>query len=300
MAAARVPSTDLPRVVETLEMIAPRWSVWVIMTLAAETQPMRYSEVNARLPWLVDGQLTPRLRALSNAGLIERTAFSRKHVTYGLTDRGRALLPTLEALAAYGDQHLDKQLVETKVTKNGTTQVEMLPERIPAAQNAEDALVLISYKHATPLLWALEERGPSTMAALHQETMPDLSVAAVYHPVYKLSEDRLVTITPQAGADKDTLNTARISLTAAARSLAPVYQTVAAWATGRPHTDAGIHPLWGANRLPAAARSGQWAAHQARHTMRTAVPVAQPPAPAPAKNWRPADLFSSPTTGPCR
>ncbi|MFG2115565.1 winged helix-turn-helix transcriptional regulator [Streptomyces sp. NPDC048718] len=298
MAAARVPSAELSRVVETLEMIAPRWSVWVLMTLAADEQPLRYSDVRSRLPWLGDAQLTSRLRGLSEAGLVERTAVTYRHVSYGLTDRGRALLPTLHALAAYGDQHLDKRLVDTTVTKDGKTTVVRLPERIPAAQNAEDTLALITYKHATTLLWTLRERGPSTLSTLRKVTMPDLTAGAVHSPANRLLEDRLIARTASGGLEK--AGREQVCLTDAARALAPVYQAVAAWASGRPQSDTDDHPLWGTVQLPAAARSGQWAAHQARNSTRSTTAVAQPAGPMPVKAWRPAELFSSAASGPCR
>lgn len=177
MAAARLPSNDLPRVAEALEMITPRWSVWVLMTLSSQPGPLRYTKLKEHLPWLGDGQLHPRLRALSDAGLVERTAQTRLHVTYGLTARGRELMPSLTALASWGDGHLEKNLVHNRVT--GKTE----PERISAAQNAEDTLAVIGHRHATVLLWTLKARGASTMAALSAEAMPDHSPSAIYPPV---------------------------------------------------------------------------------------------------------------------
>ncbi|MGW7303955.1 winged helix-turn-helix transcriptional regulator [Streptomyces sp. NPDC054835] len=300
MAAARALSPDLRRVVETLEMISPRWSVWMLMTLASEPHGLRYSDVQSRLPWLIAGQITPRLRALCEVGLLERTALSNRHVTYGLTDRGRDLLPTLHALAEYGDQHLDKRLVATKVVKDGKEQVVELPERIPAAQNAEDALALISYKHATPLLWALKERGPSSIVSLRKTVLPGYSPSAVYPPSHKLIDDRLVTARQldwPTGAEDEGME---LRLTDAAHALAPIYRAASTWASGRPNKDSSSHPLWGKARRVGTARSGQWAAYQVRQAPRAVVPVAQPPAPAPVKMWRPGDLFSSPMTGPCR
>ncbi|MFE0772212.1 winged helix-turn-helix transcriptional regulator [Streptomyces sp. NPDC058861] len=301
MAAAR-PSTALSRATETLEMIVPRWSVWVLMTLASQPEALRYSDLKSRLPWLADGQLHPRLRTLGEAGLVERTALSRMHVTYGLTDRGRDLLPVLEALAAWGDQCLEKKLVETKVVKDGKTTMEMRPERIPAAQNAEDALSLISHRHTTALLWTLKLRGTATMAALRQEAMPDLVESSVYTPVYRLIEDGLVAVSrsEEMSPDVQVEEVVRLHLTKAGEALAPVYRAVSAWAAGRSQADANAHPLWVTPGLPASARAGQWTAHRARQAVRPAVPVTQPPAPVPTMAWKPTELFSTPTAGPCR
>ncbi|WP_327382140.1 winged helix-turn-helix transcriptional regulator [Streptomyces sp. NBC_01207] len=285
MAAARLPSNDLPRVAEALEMITPRWSAWVLMTLASQPGPLRYTKLKEHLPWLGDGQLHPRLRALSDAGLVERTAQTRLHVTYGLTARGRELMPSLTALAGWGDGHLEKNLVLNLVT--GKTE----PERIPAAQNAEDTLAVIGHRHATVLLWTLKARGTSTMAALSAEAMPDHGPSAIYPPIRRLIDDGLVAVTRDDAAS--------LQLTAPGQALAPIYLALSTWATARPLPEAQAHPVWGAPRIPAANRSGQWAAHQARKTS-PAVAVAQPPAPAPATAWRPMDLFSAPTSGPSR
>ncbi|MFJ6486346.1 winged helix-turn-helix transcriptional regulator [Streptomyces sp. NPDC091682] len=285
MAAARLPSTDLPRVAEALEMIAPRWSVWVLMTLASQPGPLRYTKLKEHLPWLADGQLHPRLRALSDAGLVERTAQTRLHVTYGLTARGRELMPSLTALAGWGDAHLEKNLVLNRVT--GKTE----PERISAAQNAEDTLAVIGHRHATVLLWTLKARGTTTMAALSAEAMADHSPSAIYSPIRRLIDDGIVSVSRD--------DVASLRLTAPGQALAPIYRALSTWASARPLPDAETHPVWGTPRIPAAARSGQWAAHQARQTNQ-AVAVRQPPAPAPATAWRPGELFSAATSGPSR
>lgn len=268
-------------------MLAPRWCAWVLMTLAAQEEPLRYSAIKASLPWLADGQLHPRLRALGEAGLVERTAHSRMHVTYGLTGRGRELQPVLAALAAWGDTYLEKDLVLNRTTGKEE------PERIPAAQNAEDTLAVLSHRYATVLLWTLKWRGPSTMAALSTQAIPGLGPSTLYGPIRRLVGDGLVAV---ARGDE-----AVLQLTTPGQALAPLYRALSAWATGRPLTEADPHPVWGAPTVaPVAARSGQWAAHQARQKNAPAVAVRQPPAPAPALGWRPADLFSTPTSGPIR
>lgn len=122
---AQPPTTpnDLSSVTKTLDLLAPRWSVWVLMSLSS--QPLRYAEIKPRLPWLADGQLHPRLRHLTGAGVVERTEYAPRHVTYGLTGSGVELPPVLAVIAAWGDTHLEKQLVTSKAT------CELEPERIP-------------------------------------------------------------------------------------------------------------------------------------------------------------------------
>lgn len=178
-------SHDLSGVTKTLDLLAPRWSVWVLMTLSSQT--LRYAEIKPRLPWLADGQLHPRLRHLASAGVVERTEYAPRHVTYGLTSRGAALMPVLATIASWGDTYLEKDLVANKATG------EMEPERIPPAQNIDDALALIVPRHATPILWSLQTRGSATAKSLATEAMPGYGLTAVYKPLERLAEDGLIT-----------------------------------------------------------------------------------------------------------
>ncbi|MEV0445812.1 helix-turn-helix domain-containing protein [Streptomyces spectabilis] len=270
------PSTDadVSRVTEALEMITPMWNVWVLMTLPA--QPLRYTEIKPRLPWLTDGNLHPKLRKLTDAGLVERTEVSSGHVTYGLTGRGAELIPVLSVIAAWGEQHLEQPVITNQVTGR--------PERVqqvPPAQNAQDTLTLIGPRHATPILWTLKARGPSSAKALSAAIMPDRRISNIYPQVDRLVDDRLL--------HKD----GRLyDLTGSAHALAPVYQALSAWAAGRPLT--GEHPLWGQQQTAAHARTGPWMTTQA-HTRAPA--AAEPALPtqtpaAPTTLWKPGDLFS--------
>ncbi|MGW1194487.1 winged helix-turn-helix transcriptional regulator [Streptomyces sp. NPDC002536] len=274
----RTTLTDLSRVTETLEMLAPRWSVWVLMTLA--DQPLRYAEIKPKLPWLADGQLHPRLRKLTDAGLVERTAYAPRHVTYGLTERGAELMPVLTAIATWGNTHLEKNLVPNPRTG------ELEPERIPAADNIEDALVLLTPRHATPLLWTLKAREAASAKALAADAMPGYNLSTVYPPLRQLIDDGLVEVT----------NESTFQLSAQGRALAPVYRALSAWAAGRPPSDAAGHPVWGETPSPSQSRPGTWVTHQARLP---APPVpAAPTAPAlpatqrPVTKWQPNELFS--------
>ncbi|MDO0936465.1 winged helix-turn-helix transcriptional regulator [Streptomyces sp. DG2A-72] len=279
MAATGLPRTtrtDLARVTESLDMLAPRWSVWTLMTLAE--QPLRYMEIRSQLSWLHSGQLNPRLRKLTDSGLIQRTEHGPRHVTYSLTARATELLPALTVIAAWGDEHLEKELVRNARTG------EMEPERIPAAQNAEDTIVLISPRHTTPILWALKARGAASAKALAAEAMPTYGLPAVYLPLDRLVADGLVVNRSTA------TGVGEYQLSATGRALAPVFQSLSAWAAGRPIETAGAHPLWGQAPASAQTRSGPWL------TTQTRLPApAAPTAPTAAPAWRGGDLFSHQT-----
>lgn len=280
MATTAPPATpnDLLGVTKTLDLLAPRWSVWVLMTVSS--QPLRYAEFKPRLPWLADGQLHPRLRHLTNAGVIERTEYAPRHVTYGLTGRGTALLPVLSVIASWGDTYLEKELVANKHTG------ELEPERIAPAQNIDDAVALLVPRHATPILFSLQARGIATAKTLASEAMPGYGLTAVYKPLERLVTDGLVTASGTGG----------YQLTASGRTLAPVFQAISAWATAPAQNSSGP---WATTptRLPAPAVP-------AAPAVRPALTTTPPGCPA----WQPGDLFShqiparpiSPAGGPRR
>ncbi|MGW2721105.1 winged helix-turn-helix transcriptional regulator [Streptomyces sp. NPDC001492] len=271
MATTAPPATpnDLLGVTKTLDLLAPRWSVWVLMTVSS--QPLRYAEFKPRLPWLADGQLHPRLRHLTNAGVIERTEYAPRHVTYGLTSRGAALLPVLAVIASWGDRYLEKEMVANK--HNGEVEF----ERIAPAQNIEDAVALLVPRHATPILWSLQARGTATAKTLATEAMPGYGLTAVYKPLERLVDDGLVTPTGTGG----------YRLTASGRALAPVFQAISAWATA-PVSEADARRPRELSGAPSQNRSGPWA------TTPTRLPA--PPVPAPAT--APSALTTTPAEGP--
>ncbi|MEU7601899.1 helix-turn-helix domain-containing protein [Streptomyces sp. NPDC041003] len=262
-------SSDMSRVTESLQMLAPRWNVWVLMTLA-ET-PLRYREIKSALPWLPDGQLHPKLGKLADAGLVERTEFEPQTVLYGLSARGRELLPVLGVIAAWGNKHLEKETVLDPATGH------RVPKPVPRAQDIEDTIALIAPRQATPILWALRIRGASSAKALAATAMPERHLTNVYQPLNRLAEDFLVTKDRQGNAE----------LTAAGRDLAPVYQALSAWAVGRPLAQATSHPVWAPNSARPLGSPAMWATTQPRTP-------AVPTTPAHA-TWKPGNLFSHTT-----
>ncbi|MEK8146244.1 hypothetical protein NKH18_48445 [Streptomyces sp. M10(2022)] len=87
----------------------------------------------------------------------------------------------------------------------------MEPERVPPAQNIDDALALIAPRHATPILWSLQARGSATAKTLATEAMPGYGLTAVYKPLERLAADGLIT----AGGSGD------YQLSASGRALSP-------------------------------------------------------------------------------
>lgn len=221
---------DLSRVSESLGMLSPRWNVQILTTVSA--QALRYTEIKARMPWLQDGQLHPKLRWLTAAGLLDRTEHGTRHVTYGLSARSTDLLPVLAVIAAWGGTHLEKPTPAPPGTADARAGA--------VVQNIEDTLVLIGARHATPILWSLQARGTSSAKAVAADAMPGHGLSAVYPRLRQLVDDRLVDTDTDTDADE-----ADYRLSPPGQALAPVYRALSAWATGRPLTDAATHPVWG-------------------------------------------------------
>ncbi|MEC3997180.1 winged helix-turn-helix transcriptional regulator [Actinacidiphila sp. DG2A-62] len=273
---SRAAAADLTRVTQALEMLAPRWSVWTLMTLS--DQPLRYTSIGPRLALLADSQLSMRLKKLVSDGLVDRVAVTSRNVSYCLTERGQALAPVVSELARWGDTRLEKRKVPSTIP--GMWE----PERIPAAQNAEDTLALITARSAAAALWGLRAGGTSTATDLASRLPGALTATRLYPVLHQLVDDGLVERTGSRG----------FGLTDHGRSLAPVFRALSAWAAGRPASAARRHPIWAAGeqrepmlRLAAPRRAVETTpAGVLPPALSTAPGTVSPP------RWRPGDLFS--------
>ncbi|MET9109750.1 winged helix-turn-helix transcriptional regulator [Streptomyces zhihengii] len=85
-----------------LDAVGDRWTLLVVRELLAG--PRRYTDLHADLPGVSTDVLASRLKDMELTGLAERHRLpppAAAHV-YELTERGRALLPVLDALAVWG------------------------------------------------------------------------------------------------------------------------------------------------------------------------------------------------------
>ncbi|MFX1579605.1 MAG: winged helix-turn-helix transcriptional regulator [Promethearchaeota archaeon] len=107
------------RTKETVEMcpvfaasriLGKRWSILVIQVLLRPEAAigMRFNEIQKELSWISPKVLTQRLRELQEQGILSRdvdvTSIPPK-VWYTLTEKGRDLGPSLEAMQAWGMKH---------------------------------------------------------------------------------------------------------------------------------------------------------------------------------------------------
>ena len=92
--------------VRAFEFLGKRWSGVVLGTLIGG--PAGYRELSRAIDGISDSVLADRLSALTAAGIVSRTVDEGPplSVEYALTERGRALVPVLEALGRWAEEHL--------------------------------------------------------------------------------------------------------------------------------------------------------------------------------------------------
>ena len=93
-----------------LDRISDKWVTLVLCSLA--DGPMRFSELSRRLAGVSQKMLTQTLRTLERDGLVTRevTPSVPVRVDYDLTDLGRSLMPVLELMKSWAEEHMTRVL----------------------------------------------------------------------------------------------------------------------------------------------------------------------------------------------
>jgi DNA-binding HxlR family transcriptional regulator len=256
-------AADIARVTEALAMITPRWNVRILLALSGPEQ--RYTELAAKMPWLQNSQLHPKVKSLCDAGLVERTQHTARHVTYRHTGRAVALLPVLPVIVAWAEKHLEQ------------------PDRpLPAIEQIEDSLTLLTRRHAAAILWVLKSHGEVSGRALARIVMPSSDWTNIYPPLRQLVADALV--------DTDGIGTP-YRLSAAGDGLGPALGALSAWSAGQPLDQAAQHPLWGHPQAKPVPKP--WVSNRPRPAPAT---LPQARTGASSATWHHRDLFSHATT----
>jgi DNA-binding HxlR family transcriptional regulator len=101
-----MPNSDCP-VCRTAEVVCGQWTLLIIRDLADGRS--RFCELERSLEGISPRTLSLRLRALEEEGILERQTYPEvpPRVEYGLTEKGRALLPIVEAMRSYGEGWLN-------------------------------------------------------------------------------------------------------------------------------------------------------------------------------------------------
>jgi DNA-binding HxlR family transcriptional regulator len=102
---------------EAVELIGARWTGAILDVLLHG--PVRYADLRAAVPEISDRMLSERLRALEDAGIVSRRVSQDPpvRVDYELTDKGRALEPSLEAIKAWAERYIGAPPTKSTVTR---------------------------------------------------------------------------------------------------------------------------------------------------------------------------------------
>jgi DNA-binding HxlR family transcriptional regulator len=100
-----IPAADA--LARAFRFLGKRWTALVLGQLSAG--PAGFRELARSVEGVSDSVLSARLSDLAAGGLVTRSvdAGPPVSVTYALTDSGRALMPALEQIAAWAQEHLD-------------------------------------------------------------------------------------------------------------------------------------------------------------------------------------------------
>jgi DNA-binding HxlR family transcriptional regulator len=99
-------SNDSCPVCRTAEIVCGKWTLLIIRDLAEGRS--RFCELERSLKGISPRTLSLRLRALEEEGIAVRQTYPEvpPRVEYALTDKGRALVPIVEDMRAYGRRWL--------------------------------------------------------------------------------------------------------------------------------------------------------------------------------------------------
>ena len=93
-------------VCRTADVVCGKWTLLLVRDLAEGCS--RFCELERSLSGISPRTLSLRLRALEEEGIVERCTYPEvpPRVEYALTEKGRALLPIVEDMRAYGERWL--------------------------------------------------------------------------------------------------------------------------------------------------------------------------------------------------
>ena len=98
---------------EVLSRLGDKWSMLVLLTLHANGV-LRFSEIHRSLGDVSHRMLPVTLRMLETDGMVRRTVYAEvpPRVEYGLSERGRSLLPHIFGLVEWAEAHKEAILAD--------------------------------------------------------------------------------------------------------------------------------------------------------------------------------------------
>jgi DNA-binding HxlR family transcriptional regulator len=94
----RAPSALCPSVERAFTILGRKWAGLIIRELSADAR--HFSELKAGIPSVSARMLAERIRELEAEGIVSRTVQTATpvRVLYGLTDKGRELVPVMKGI----------------------------------------------------------------------------------------------------------------------------------------------------------------------------------------------------------
>lgn len=89
------------RLASALGLVGQRWALQIVSELRDGAR--RFGDLQRALG-APTNILTTRLRELQESGVLVRMPMAHNVLAYGLTDRGAALIPAIDALADWGER----------------------------------------------------------------------------------------------------------------------------------------------------------------------------------------------------
>ncbi|MBO7481230.1 MAG: helix-turn-helix transcriptional regulator [Bacteroidales bacterium] len=96
--------------------ITDKWSLLVLYTLE-QNNVLRFNDLWRQIPDISQKMLTSTLRHLEDDGIIIREVFMEvpPRVEYRLSERGKSLMPHLDALLSWGLEHFKDIITDRKI-----------------------------------------------------------------------------------------------------------------------------------------------------------------------------------------
>jgi len=93
-------------VARALDVVGERWSLLILRDLSRKG-PLRFQALAHGLPGLAPNTLSARLKLLEAQGVIATRLYEQHppRYEYALTEKGKALVPVLKALYAWGERY---------------------------------------------------------------------------------------------------------------------------------------------------------------------------------------------------
>lgn len=92
-----------------LSRFSDKWSLLILCTLFANNK-LRYGEIKKLVPDISQKMLTNTLKNLEEVHLVKRTAYAEipPRVEYSITDIGKSLMPAIEIMVNWAQDHFDE------------------------------------------------------------------------------------------------------------------------------------------------------------------------------------------------